>query len=164
MEKIYNLVTVLKTEKEDLKKEQEIIEVIKEKGEYLDHRSIGEQDLAYEIDDQTKAHYFWVDFDASSKQLEEIKSAIEKLSPLRFLVSKKPKEAVEKRKAQLKEEAAGQKSQSTKKKAKTITKKDKAEDKTSSSKKKKEAKKKTESPADEKKKIEDLDKKLKEIL
>ncbi len=156
MEKIYNIVVVLKTDKENLKKEEEIKKVIKKEADYLDDRSVGEQNLAYQIEDETDGYYFWIDFDADTQKISKIKSEINKIEPLRFLITKKPKAALEKRKAEAEEEKT--KSQDRKKTPKT-----KKTDSATKETKKKSTKKK-ESPEDEKKKIEDLDKKLEEIL
>jgi ribosomal protein S6 len=156
MEKIYNIVVVLKTDKDNLKKEDEIKKAIKKEADYLDDRSIGEQNLAYQIEGETEGYYFWIDFDAKPEQLSKIESKINEIEPLRFLITKKPKEALEKRKVEAEEEKT--KSQD-KKKVSGTKKTDSAPKKTE-----KKTKKKKESPEDEKKKIEDLDKKLEEIL
>ncbi len=158
MKEIYNAVILLAPTKKELAKEDKIKKLVKEEAEYIDDKTIGEQDLAYEIEDQTSGYYFWIDFDCQPSKLEKIKSEIEKIGPLRYLLTKKPLEAVEKRK---KEESAPSKAP----KEKEESPKPKTEKPEKKEPKKKKAKpKKKKSKEDEKKRIEDLDKKLEEIL
>jgi len=160
MKEIYNAVILLAPDKKDLAKERKIKELIKKEADYIDDKSIGEQDLAYEIEGESSGYYFWIDFDIKSKDLKKIKSKIDNINPLRYLISKKPMEAVEKRK---KEEPA---SPAAPKRKEGETKEIERQEKRKIEKEKpaKPKKRKKESKGDEKKRIENLDKKLEEIL
>jgi ribosomal protein S6 len=165
MKEIYNLVVLLDPSKKELAKEEEIKKLVKDKADYLDDKTIGQQDLAYKIEDLDKAYYFWIDFNGSPDILEKIKKGLAKIEPLRYLLSKKPLEAVKKRKTEEKKtSAAPSAAKASSKKKKAVKSKAKKEQKTASKIKRQTSNKKKESAKDEKKRIEDLDKKLEEIL
>jgi ribosomal protein S6 len=162
MKEIYNLVGIVEIGKKGEEKKKKVKELIKKQADFLFEKEIGEQEFTYEIDEHNKGFYFWVDFNADSDELKKIRTKLKSIDLIRFLISKKPVEAVKRQKEEveesLEEKEASKTSKTAEKKSKKAkTKKEKKEKtKTTDNKEKK--------VEDEKKRMEDLDEKLQELL
>lgn len=169
---MYNIVCLAESNQDEaLEKTKKIIgkfAQIKEENE------VGEMPLAYEIDDNAQGFYVWIDFKLKNKEdgLKKIKEKMDDSNLLRYLISQKPEEALtakkeeEAKKRQRKKKKTVEKGK-VKKESKKETKKEEEGEKKEESKEKetkKEKKKKKTVEKSEEERMEDLDKKLEDIL
>jgi len=158
---VYNVVVIVATGPKGQKTKEKVEKIIAKEAKVVKTNDIGEQELAYPINKEEQGYYFWVDFKVAKDKLSQVESKIRQEEPLRYLITIKPEEELEKEKP-----VKRKKPQKKKAGKKKIVKKTKKQIKKTTKKKpkkviKKATKKKTISAE---KRMKDLDKKLEEIL
>lgn len=136
---MYNLLTIVQAGKKGQERREKIEKIVAHLAKVVKSNEIGERELAYPIEKETKAYYFWLDFELDKTKLPELREKIEKEKPIRYLITIKPKEKPVKVKKRIekKKKVAKPKVSKVEPKKKVVS---------------------------EKKRMKDLDKKLEEIL